>query len=249
VLIYEETKEILAGIIRSESLLTRLFGLILLWNRDDQLFVLHQEIAPDDSPKKDRKGVFYLEIPLVAFRINCTISVGWDTSEAWLEGSEMVVAFISLANIRSTAGGITWSFSDTWYHVGSCFQAGGPDFSFDMPDTLAGFCTAARTLAWAWSTSWTKKSWVYVRETSLIEDQERFSFKLFRKRRIPSCILSLALSRSNSSNVNKAFDVRFIVTSIRDNTPNQNVVSPLSNWAILTLEEMLAFRSRWGNIR
>ena len=28
---------------------------------------------------------FYLVIPFVAFRINWAISVGWDTSEAWLE--------------------------------------------------------------------------------------------------------------------------------------------------------------------
>jgi integrase/recombinase XerD len=31
--------------------------------------------------------------------------------------------------------------------VGSCFQAGGPDFAFTNPDRLAGFCTTARTLA------------------------------------------------------------------------------------------------------
>jgi hypothetical protein len=49
----------------------------------------------------------------VAFRINWAISVGWDTSDAWLEGSEIVVAFICFANIRSRAGGITWSCSDT----------------------------------------------------------------------------------------------------------------------------------------
>ncbi len=45
-------------------------------------------------------------------RINWAISVGWDMSEAWLEGSEIVAAFISFANMRSTAGGITWSFSE-----------------------------------------------------------------------------------------------------------------------------------------
>ena len=52
---------------------------------------------------------FYLEIPLVAFRINWAISVGWDTCEVWLAGSAIVVAFICFANIRSRAGGITWS--------------------------------------------------------------------------------------------------------------------------------------------
>ena len=45
----------------------------------------------------------------MAFRINWAISVGWDTSEAWLEGSEIVVAFICFANIRSRIGEITWS--------------------------------------------------------------------------------------------------------------------------------------------
>ena len=62
--------------------------------------------------------------------------------EAWLAGSEIVVAFICFANIRSASGGIMRSFSDIWYHVGSCFQAGGPDFSAVI-DVLIGFCTAA----------------------------------------------------------------------------------------------------------
>ena len=83
----------------------------------------------------------------MAFRINWAISVGCDTSEAWLEGSEIVVAFICFVNIRSTAVGIAWSYSDTSYHVGSCFQAGGPDFTYTNPDILAGFCATARTLA------------------------------------------------------------------------------------------------------
>jgi uncharacterized protein GlcG (DUF336 family) len=38
------------------------------------------------------------------------------------------VAFISFANICSTAGGIRRSFSDTSNHVGSCFQVGGQFF-------------------------------------------------------------------------------------------------------------------------
>jgi hypothetical protein len=109
--------------------------------------VSHKSSESVTSNQKRIAKVFYLEIPLVAFRINWAISVGWDTSEAWLEGSAIVVAFICFANIRSTAGGIAWSYSDTSYHVGSCFQAGGPDFTFTNPDILAGFCTTARILA------------------------------------------------------------------------------------------------------
>jgi len=43
-------------------------------------------------------------IPLVAFRINWAISVGWDMSEAWLEESEIVVAFICFAKRCSREG-------------------------------------------------------------------------------------------------------------------------------------------------
>jgi hypothetical protein len=80
--------------------------------------VSHKSSESVTSIQKRIAKVFYLEIPLVAFRINWAISVGWDTSEAWLEGSAIVVAFICFANIRSTAGGIAWSYSDTSYHVG-----------------------------------------------------------------------------------------------------------------------------------
>ena len=41
----------------------------------------------------------YLVFPFVAFRINCATSFGCDTGDAWLEGSEIVVAFICFANI------------------------------------------------------------------------------------------------------------------------------------------------------
>src|SRR5215472_4440107 len=58
-------------------------------------------------------------------------------------------------------------------------------------------------------------SWVYVSESSFIEDQYRFSFKLFRN--IVKGAQGLALARSKGSNVNKAFDVGIIITSIRDN--------------------------------
>jgi hypothetical protein len=48
-------------------------------------------------------------------------------------------------------------------------------------------------------------SWVYVCESSFIEDQYRFSFKLFRRRWKGAH--GLALARSKGSNVNKAFDI------------------------------------------
>jgi hypothetical protein len=57
-------------------------------------------------------------------------------------------------------------------------------------------------------------NWVYVCD-SFIEDQYRFSFKLFRN--IVKGAQGLALARSKGSNVNKTFDVGIIITSIRDN--------------------------------
>jgi hypothetical protein len=90
-----------------------------------------------------------------------------------------------------------------------------------MPDRLDGFCTAARNISLSLINILNKKimvySWVYVRESSLIEDQDRLSFEHFRKRRILGCGLGLALFRSNGGNVNKAFDVGIIITSIGDN--------------------------------
>ena len=81
-----------------------------------------------------------------ASRISCATSFGCDKGDAWLDVSEIVVALICFANIRSTSGGIAWSFSEIWYQLGSCFQAGGPDFSARI-DLLNGFCAAAMTLA------------------------------------------------------------------------------------------------------
>src|SRR5215469_12116470 len=49
----------------------------------------------------------------------------------------------------------------------------------------------------------------------IIEDQYRFSFKLFWN--IVKGAQGLAFARSKGSNVNKAFDVGIIITSIRDN--------------------------------
>ncbi|HEX9320373.1 MAG TPA: hypothetical protein VF884_15680 [Nitrososphaeraceae archaeon] len=43
-------------------------------------------------------------IPFVAFRINSAISSGCDTSDAWLELSDTVVAFIRPAKLRSAPG-------------------------------------------------------------------------------------------------------------------------------------------------
>src|SRR5215217_4915499 len=71
----------------------------------------------------------YLVLPFVAFRINSAISSGCDTSDAWLELSDRVVAFIRFAKLRCTSGGIMWSLTWPSNHVGSCFQAGGPDGS------------------------------------------------------------------------------------------------------------------------
>src|ERR671919_484879 len=71
----------------------------------------------------------YPVLPFVAFRINSAISSGCVTSDAWLELRDIVVAFIRFAKLRCTSGGIMWSPSDTSNHVGSCFQAGGPDAS------------------------------------------------------------------------------------------------------------------------
>jgi glutathione reductase (NADPH) len=81
-----------------------------------------------------------------ASRINWATSFGCDNGDAWLDGSEIVVALICFANIRSTTGGIRPSFSETWYQLGSCCQAGGPEFSARI-DLLYGFCVAAKTLA------------------------------------------------------------------------------------------------------
>jgi hypothetical protein len=50
-------------------------------------------------------------LPLAASRINWAISSGWDTGDAWLELSEIVVAFIRCANIRSASA---------MKHTGNC---------------------------------------------------------------------------------------------------------------------------------
>src|SRR5271155_4004094 len=49
---------------------------------------------------------------------------GCEMKATWLPATSSVVAFIRLAYIRSTSGGITWSFDETRYHEGLVLQAG-----------------------------------------------------------------------------------------------------------------------------
>src|SRR5262249_42007323 len=51
--------------------------------------------------------------PFVALRINSATSFGCDMYDTWLAGSDIVVAFICFANIRSISGGIDLSLSET----------------------------------------------------------------------------------------------------------------------------------------
>ena len=58
-----------------------------------------------DIPKTGGRCMIYTSIcypllPFAASRINWAISFGCDTYDAWLAGSEIVVAFIRCANIR-----------------------------------------------------------------------------------------------------------------------------------------------------
>ena len=46
----------------------------------------------------------YLVLPFVAFKINSAISSGCDTSDAWLELIDTIVAFIRSAKLRSAPG-------------------------------------------------------------------------------------------------------------------------------------------------
>ena len=71
-------------------------------------------------------------LPFVAFKIKSVISSGCETYEAWEALTDIVVAFIRSANIRWTSEGIIRSEVEIWYHVGSCFHAGGPDFSMKI---------------------------------------------------------------------------------------------------------------------
>src|SRR5258706_11827547 len=82
---------------------------------------------------------------------------GCETIEAWLDGTEMVVAFMRLANICCRDGGIMRSFVEIRYHEGKVFQATAVVGSVKWA-TLAGFCTVAMMLAWTASTSWANDS-------------------------------------------------------------------------------------------
>src|SRR5258706_12693889 len=82
---------------------------------------------------------------------------GWETIEAWLEGTEMVVAFMRLAKNSCRDGGIMRSFVEIRYHEGRVFQATAVVGSPKMA-VLPGFCTVAMMLAWRGSTSWANDS-------------------------------------------------------------------------------------------
>ena len=71
---------------------------------------------------------------------------GWETIEAWLDGTEIVVAFMRLANICCRDGGIMRSFVEIRYHDGRVFHATDVVLSKKWA-TLAGFCTVAMMLA------------------------------------------------------------------------------------------------------
>src|SRR5258708_30730548 len=71
---------------------------------------------------------------------------GWETIDAWLEGTEMVVAFIRLANICWVAGGMMRSSVEIRYHDGRVFHATAVVGSVKWT-TLPGFCTVAMMFA------------------------------------------------------------------------------------------------------
>src|SRR5437879_1574576 len=78
---------------------------------------------------------------------------GWETIDAWLEGTEIVLAFMRLTNICCRDGGIMQSFVESRYHDGRVFHATSVVGSPEMA-ALAGFCTVAMMLASRGSTSW-----------------------------------------------------------------------------------------------
>jgi len=101
---------------------------------------------------------YYLLLPFVASKISLAISSECETYHAWLALIEIVVVFICFANWRWASGGIMRSLSEISYRVGSCFQAGGPDFSPKI-DALNGFCAVAMISASFTSTSLANRSW------------------------------------------------------------------------------------------
>ena|SRR5438128_5976669 len=78
--------------------------------------------------------------------ISSNTSSGKETIDAWLEGTEMVVAFMRLANICCRDGGIMRSFVEIRYHDGRVFHATAVVGSVKWA-TLPGFCTVAMMFA------------------------------------------------------------------------------------------------------
>src|SRR5258708_511172 len=95
----------------------------------------------------------YLVAPTFAAAwIRSNTSWGWETIDAWLEGTAMVVAFMRLANICWVAGGMMRSSVEIRYQLGRVFHATAVVGSVKWA-TLPGFCTVAMMLAWRASTS------------------------------------------------------------------------------------------------
>src|SRR5205085_9880033 len=90
---------------------------------------------------------YFLVAPTFAAAwISSNTSSGWETIEAWLDRTEMVVAFMRLANTCCRDGGMTRSFFGIRYHEGLVFHATAVAGSAKWA-TLPGFCTVAMMLA------------------------------------------------------------------------------------------------------
>ena len=134
------------------------------------------------------------------------ISLAWDTSDKWLDGSSRVVAFMRLARKRSRSGLMVWSLLDTAYHDGyltlsqdaflKYFAADVPHakamelYAVQQPITKTLF--SGRTVNAAWHT---KPSWyaVSANDQTINPDLERCLAKRMNATTIelPSSHLSL----------------------------------------------------------
>src|SRR5260370_28115187 len=74
--------------------------------------------------------------------ISANTSAGWETIDAWLDGTEMVLAFMRLAKNCCRDGGIMRSFVEIRYQLGRGFHATAVIASLKW-STLAAFCTVA----------------------------------------------------------------------------------------------------------